>query len=477
LWLEAYTSEGFVAQGDTLRVNISVNDRAGAGIRLDDVMIDGKDSVFGTKLPPNRNVNFVKTIRIFSTQPITQPYWLLKPMEEGYYTVWDQMLIGEPDVEPAFLVSFGLTIEGEQFYFTRRVNYKYNDQVKGEQNQPLTVVPPATVYASPELLLMKSSEPEKKDVTVQATGNKKVEFRNGLVRLELEKKNLELRDSSGLLQKGQTKNYVFSVAPSEVGPKPVKAVPYVKFDTSSVNFLAMARIRYDHIPNINYFYTDWAKILPIELETYNHRIGYIVGAGDKVPEALEQMGYEVTLLTEKELARNNLKQFDAIISGVRAFNTNEWLEKYYDKLMAYVEQGGNYIVQYSQANNIRAKMGPYPFTLSSKRITDEKAAVTFLKPDHAVLNFPNKITQDDFAGWVQERSIYHPVNLDPKYETILRMNDPGEGPEDGSLVIAQYGKGFFTYTGLVFFRELPAGVPGAYRLIANIIALNRKKDF
>ncbi|HYO20919.1 MAG TPA: PIG-L family deacetylase, partial [Flavisolibacter sp.] len=180
-------------------------------------------------------------------------------------------------------------------------------------------------------------------------------------------------------------------------------------------------------------------------------------------------------LTEKELERNNLKQFDAIISGVRAFNANEWMGKYYDKLMKYVEDGGNYIVQYSQNNNIRSKIGPYNFTVSNKRITDENASITFLKPEHPALNFPNKITQDDFTGWVQERSIYHADNWDNNYESILRMNDPGEGPNDGSLIIAKHGKGFFTYTGLVFFRELPVGVPGAYRLLANLIALHKIK--
>jgi hypothetical protein len=189
------------------------------------------------------------------------------------------------------------------------------------------------------------------------------------------------------------------------------------------------------------------------------------------------MGYDVVLLTEKDLARNNLQQYDAIITGVRAFNTNDWMNKYYDKLMKYVQNGGNYIVQYSQANNIRGKMGPYNFNLSGKRITDENAAVTFLKPDHPVLNFPNKITQDDFKGWIQERSIYHADRYDTSFQPILRMNDPGESPDDGALIVAKYGKGYFTYTGLVFFRELPAGVPGAYRLLANIIALNRKKEF
>jgi hypothetical protein len=192
------------------------------------------------------------------------------------------------------------------------------------------------------------------------------------------------------------------------------------------------------------------------------------------------MGYEVTLLTDKELARNNLYQFDAIITGVRAYNTNEWMNRYYDKLMKYVEDGGNLIVQYNTSTNIgpvRAKIAPYNFNISRTRITDENAPVLFLKPSHAVLNFPNKISQDDFKGWIQERSIYHGVDTTNKFEAILGMNDPGEKQDNGSLLIAKYGKGYFTYTGLVFFRELPAGVPGAYRLMANLIALNNKKTF
>ena len=199
----------------------------------------------------------------------------------------------------------------------------------------------------------------------------------------------------------------------------------------------------------------------------------------EVPEALEQMGYEVTLLTDKELSRNNLQQFDAIISGVRAYNTNEWLNNYYDKLMKYVENGGNLIVQYNTSNNIgpvRAKIGPYNFDISRTRITDENAEVTFLDPNHQVLNYPNKITQNDFKGWTQERSIYHAGKRDTAFQSIFRMNDPNEQPDDGSLIISKYGKGYFTYTGLVFFRELPAGVPGAYRLLANLIALNHKKE-
>ncbi|MBO9660003.1 MAG: PIG-L family deacetylase, partial [Chitinophagaceae bacterium] len=239
-------------------------------------------------------------------------------------------------------------------------------------------------------------------------------------------------------------------------------------------------IHYDHIPFIAYYKAAVLQTSFVDLKIVNKRIGYIVGAGDKVPASLEQMGYEVVMLGDKELSRISLQQFDAIISGVRAYNTNEWLNAYYDKLMKYVQDGGNLIVQYNTSSNVgpvKAKIGPYPFNISRTRVTDEKAEVTFLKPDHPVLNYPNKITQQDFSGWIQERSIYHGSDWDKNFETILTMHDPGEKADAGSLLIAKYGKGYFTYTGLVFFRELPAGVPGAYRLLANIIGLNRKKAF
>jgi hypothetical protein len=218
----------------------------------------------------------------------------------------------------------------------------------------------------------------------------------------------------------------------------------------------------------------------IDAKIYNKKIGYIIGAGDKVPEALEQMGYDVTLLTDKELSRNHLEQYDAIITGVRAYNTNEWMNNHYDKLMKYVNDGGNLIVQYNTSNQIgpvKAKIGPYNFSITRNRVTDENAAVTILKPEHPVFNFPNKITDDDFKGWIQERSIYHASDTTGKFEKLIGMADPGEKSDDGSLIVAKYGKGWFTYTGIVFFRELPAGVPGAYRLLANIIALNKKKAF
>jgi hypothetical protein len=184
------------------------------------------------------------------------------------------------------------------------------------------------------------------------------------------------------------------------------------------------------------------------------------------------------MLTEELLSSDNLSKYDAIVTGVRAYNTNERLQIHYSKLMEYVNNGGNLIVQYNTNNRIgpvQAKIGPYPFTISRDRVTDEKAEIRITNKDHSVLNFPNSITPKDFEGWIQERGIYFATELDKNYETVFSINDPTEKASDGSLIISKYGKGNFVYTGLVFFRELPAGIPGAYRLFANLLSLPSNK--
>lgn len=480
LWAEAYSAQPYAVQGDSVRINFVLNDRLGAGIKMTGFSVNSFDSSYNVSLEKNRNLAFGKMFFIPNTQPVTQPYWLQQPMSEGYFNVTDQQLIGMADVQPAFTVTYHLRIDGADLSFTKPIRYKFTDQVKGELYEPLVVLPKYTLEI-PHRMNIARSPADWTEEFYYIT-------QRDLKGIQVFHNNLSAVESTEAISRGRRQivsaKPVINTDPANRHTGGASAsvdtslfIVHYYEDAAGTPAKELHSIRYDHIPYISYFTNAENRFQLIDVKTAGKKIGYIVGAGDKVPVALEQMGYEVTLLTEKELSRNSLDQYDAVISGVRAFNTNEWLNKYYDKLMKYVEQGGNYIVQYSQANNIRAKMGPYNFSVSGKRITDENAAVTFLKPDHPVLNFPNRITQSDFKGWVQERSIYHADNLDPHYETILRMNDPGEAPDDGSLVIAPYGKGFFTYTGLVFFRELPAGVPGAYRLIANIIALNRKKQF
>jgi hypothetical protein len=238
--------------------------------------------------------------------------------------------------------------------------------------------------------------------------------------------------------------------------------------------LVVNKIDYEHIPSLIHFSKEVQVTLPNDLKTTGKKVGYIVGAGDKVPEALEKMGFEVVELGKSDVQLDKLKQFDAVVVGVRAYNVFEWLNEKHADLMQYVQSGGNMVVQYNTNSFAgplgKMKIGPKPFVISRGRITEEDAAVRFVDPNNALLNFPNKITAKDFDGWIQERGIYFAENFSNDYQSVLSMHDQGEEDLLGSLIVRNEGKGRFIYTGLVFFRELPAGVGGAYRLFANLVS-------
>lgn len=481
LWLDVYTNEQFAVQTDSIRFNFQFNNRLGTKASIKGFSVNEFDTLMNGLLSKNKNVNFFKTFYVPVSKPVTQPYWLENKMEQGYFNVTDQTKIGIPDIEPSYVVNVKVEIEGEEFVLERPVKYKFTDPVRGELYWPLVVSPPALITPSESLkIVMNESGKIEGNVSIKAM---KRNFNGNLSILSAEKK-VPVEDIS--LNSGQislsNKGQVTSANYNAEKIKESEEVLFAVVDKNDGHFVASDKneIKYEHIPAINYFHDADVDIKLINVETYGKKLGYIVGAGDKVPEALEQMGFDVNRLNEKEISKNPLDKFDAIIVGVRAYNTVDWLSSYYEKLMKYVEDGGNLIVQYNTSNfisNIRSKIGPYDFNITRNRVTDENAEVTFLKPEHPALNFPNKITKDDFKGWIQERSIYDAVDPGGKFEKILSMHDPGENVDDGSLLIAKYGRGYFTYTGLVFFRELPAGVPGAYRLIANLIALNKKKAF
>ena len=483
LWIDVFTGEQFAVQTDSIRFNFQFNNRLGVNAGIKGFSVDGFDSLMNLPLTRNRNINFNKTFFVPSAKPITQPYWLENKMELGYFNVNEQAKIGIPDVQASYIVNIKMNIEGEDLDFSRPVKYKFTDPVRGELYWPLVVVPPVLITPSEGLkIIMNGNGNDKTSGSISLKGLKK-DFTGKIVALnESDMKPFANVSFSNQRIRVNSKNQTLGFDYNGKGIKSSANVLFAVTDTMGKNVIKSDRheLKYDHIPPINYFHDADVALKVVNVETYGKKIGYIVGAGDKVPEALEQMGFEVNRLNLKEIAKNPLDKFDAIIVGVRAYNTLDWIGNYYDKLMKYVEQGGNLIVQYNTSNfisNVRSKIGPYDFTISRNRVTDENAPVTFLKPEHPALNFPNKITQDDFKGWIQERSIYDAIDTTGKFEKILAMNDPGEKPDDGSLLIAKYGRGYFTYTGLVFFRELPAGVPGAYRLLANLIALNRKKAF
>jgi len=234
-------------------------------------------------------------------------------------------------------------------------------------------------------------------------------------------------------------------------------------------------INYPHIPLLLLQPPARLKAVCLNLTIRGRKVGYLPGAGDSVAQGLEDMGYNVTALTGADLTPEKLKAFDAVVIGVRAFNVRTDLVSQLPALFAYVEAGGNVIEQYNRpGRDLKTdQLAPYSLRLSNDRVTDETTPVTFLAPDHPALNTPNKITSADFDGWIQERGIYYPDQWDEHFTPIIACSDPGEAPLKGGLLVAQYGKGDFVYTGLVFFRELPDGVPGAYRLFANLVSLGK----
>jgi len=469
LFMEATTNSPYAVQGDSIKVTLTVNNRSGANIMNADAQVDTTYLIFDQL---KKNTNAVKTYTWF-IQPgtkITQPYWLESEMDKGSFNVTDQQLIGKAENDP-LSVNFSMMVEGKEFIFSKPVRYKYTDPVKGEIYQPVSLIP--SIYISNYSKIVFKKNNGVKDYSIrQAVIFKTSRYINNAdVNAYFEPKHEKLKwlisnskIESNLSQQPEIINY------------PVPSI-FLQFNDSVQQ---LRTIQYDHIPTINYFSKAKIKIVDFngDLKTEGNYAGYIPGAGDKIPEALEQMGYKVVTLKEADITPNNLRQFDVIVTGVRTYNTNEWMNNVYDALMQYVKEGGVLFTQYNTSNQIgpvRAKISPYPFTISRNRITDEEAKVNFLIPTHKALNYPNKITEKDFDGWIQERSIYNAENTDTAYRKILSMKDPGEKEQEGSLIIANYGKGRFVYTGLVFFRELPAGVPGAYRLFANLIANKRVK--
>lgn len=479
LFLDATTTGQFATETDSVRINFAFNNRLGVNAVLKAVNVDAFDSLMNISLAKNKNQLFSKTLLVPSSKPITQPYWLEQKMELGYFNVNDQQKIGQAEVDPSYTATIRLNIEGQDLSFTKAVKYKFTDPVRGELYEPLVVLPPV------EFDFVDANNFSINDSATKVQLHFKRNLKDSILyqfKINHTDKWYVDKDDFQYGTWSNPSNYVSSIfRPRLKGESGTEMISLILNNGKKPLFAGYRKyVSYDHIPYINYYKEATTKLVRVAFKTYNKKIGYIVGAGDKVPEALEQMGYEVTLLTDKELSKNGLDKYDAIITGVRAYNTNEWMNKHYEKLMKYVNDGGNLIVQYNTSNQIgpvRAKISPYNFDITRNRVTDENAAVTLLKPEHPVFNFPNKITQDDFKDWIQERSIYHASDTSGKFEKLIGMNDPGEKSDNGSLIVAKYGKGWFTYTGIVFFRELPAGVPGAYRLLANIIALNRKKGF
>jgi LmbE family N-acetylglucosaminyl deacetylase len=468
LWYEA-NAAGFVASpGADVKVNVNVVKRSDLSARLEKISFveASKDTVPNLVLENNQAVNLPFTVTLSKSTPLSQPYWLANPHEKGMYTVNDQQLIGKPEIAPAFAVNLTFDLEGQKFSFQTPVTFKRTDPVEGEVYRPFEIRPEVSANLSDKVYVFADQQPKEVSVLLKsalagATGEASLQLPKGWT---AEPKMIPFNLKNALDE--QTIRFKVS-APSEASDAVLKVWLKTKNGTFSQG---IRTVEYKHIPAQALYPPAEARLVKLDIKIRGTQIGYIAGAGDEVPAALKQIGYRVNVLSASELSRD-LSGFDAIVVGVRAYNTDDRLKYFRQELMDYVSAGGNLVVQYQVDRGlVTDEIGPFPFKLSRDRVTMEEAPVSFLKPSNPILNTPNKITTRDFEGWVQERGLYFAQSWDKTYEPILSSNDPGDKPMNGGLLLANYGKGTFIYTGYAFFRQLPAGVPGAYRLFANLIS-------
>lgn len=398
----------------------------------------------------------------------SQPYWLTEPHELGSYTVKDPLQIGTPENPPVLPIGVRLTVSGYDLNYQIPTTYNFNDPVRGEVKEPLVVTPPVMVNLAEAIQIFADSSPRKITARIIA----KADITHGKLHFvtqdgwKIDPETLDFTLKAGAEMKVEAS----LIPPASAGQSTLKAGLLVDGKTYDRGF---ERLEYDHIPVQTLFPIAEASLVSLDVKKAGERIGYIPGAGDEIPEALHRMGYAVETLTEQDMNQKTLSRYDAVVLGIRVLNTNSRIGFYFPALFDYAKSGGTVVLQYNTNGGLKTEnFSPYPLTMSRDRVTDETAEMRVLAPDHPVMNFPNKITAADFDGWVQERGLYFPSQWDPAFTAILSSNDPGEKPTDGSLLIARHGKGWFVSTGLSWFRELPAGVPGAYRIFANIVSLS-----
>jgi LmbE family N-acetylglucosaminyl deacetylase len=445
--------------------------RLGSRVPVTLLEIRSPEGTVGNGQPVSETGSVVRWDKVLPANTLlTQPYWLRKDGTAGMFRVDDPSLIGLPENPPAFPITYVFGIGGQQIELADEPVQMIEDSARGMTARRLDVIPAASVGFATDVVVFRPGATKEVDVDVSAHRD------NGAGTLALDAPRgwtvVPASRPVSASKAGNTGKYMFTItAPNTATTAIIGA--HVSIGDRTWN-TSRGAIDYPHIPRQLLQPVANFKAVSVDVATRGKTVAYIPGAGDDVPEALEQMGYTVTKIAAKSVTADTLRRFDAVVIGVRASNTSADLGAAMPALTAYAEGGGTVIEQYNQNGSLRnTVLGPYPLTIGGDRVTNEDAPVTLLAPDHPALNTPNKITPSDFEGWVQERGIYFPNSWDSRYTPILGMSDAGEAQLNGSLLIAKVGKGYFAYTGLVFFRELPAGVPGAYRLFANLISLGK----
>lgn len=472
LYLEAAVSEQTATANETIQVNIEAINRSNYPVTLTTIKLLPSNKVISIDktLVDNQDINENISLTL-NNASLTTAYWLTQKGSLGMYAVSDQELIGKPETPQPNKVVFNISFNRITVPITTDLVYKFTDRVAGEVYQRFEIVPPVSASIEDPVIIFASADPKVITVNVKAF----TADLNGVLSLNLPKgwSSSPKTQNIQLNQKGETHNYTFTLLPPAIQ---TEGILTTQVTVNGKNYTdKIVQIEYDYIPLQTLVLPSESKIVRLDIQKKGEYIGYIMGAGDAIPQSLEQIGYQVALIDPDKISPELLAQFDAVVVGIRAYNTVDVLQFKQPILIDYVANGGTMIVQYNTASRGGSldNLGPYPMEISHDRVTDENASVTFLEPNHPLLNFPNKITEKDFEGWVQERGLYFPSSWDDAYTPLFSLNDKGESPKKGSLLVTKHGKGYYIYTGLSFFRELPVGVSGAYRIFANMLSIGK----
>ncbi len=472
LYLEIAASEATAVPGDSLGLKLEAINRSPLEIRIDKLNFPAlqETSTHKTTLKNNQEFTQQLKVKLPADLPLSQPYWLELEQEKGMFVVENPNRIGMAENPAALEGELTLLVEGVPLTYKLPVIYKYTEPAEGEIYQPFTFVPAVSLNPKTDKLLFANDEPQELSIEVLAGREKS----SGTLSLALPPswKSSPASYTFDLQQEGESKTFRFLISPpkgqSEASLKAVATYEGKEYQRG------LELIQYRHIPTQLILPPAEVKLVKMKLATAGKKIGYLMGAGDEVPASLRLVGYQVEILKPEQLEVNRLTKYDAIVIGVRAFNTVEALKFRKTALEEYARRGGVVIIQYTTSFDlVDEAIAPFPLTLSRERVTVEEAPVKILKPEHPVFNTPNKITAADFEGWVQERGLYFASDWGAEWVPLLASQDPGEEPLKGGLLLAQVGKGYYVYTGYSWFRELPAGVPGAFRIFANLLSLGK----
>ncbi|MFC2134605.1 PIG-L family deacetylase [Bacteroidota bacterium] len=471
LWLGSYSSKSYSLQSKSIDITSSIINRSDISVTIDKISTTyaNVDSTLNRRLEKNKLFTKKQSIKIPADADYSQPYWLVSKHNGKIFEVNDTENIGLPKNKPELVTTFHVNINGLLIQYEEPVIYNWNDAVKGEQFSPFTIQPELSLKIYKSTYVFPNNDSKIIYTEIEANENNL----EGKIYLSVPEGWKVEQDHFlfNLVNRGDKQTYAFNISPA---PKALDGKVLLRAESNGKLFnQEIIKIEYSHIKPQVVLQQAKSKLIKLDINIVDKKVGYIMGSGDNIPDALTELGYKVDLLSDDDLDNMDLSIYDVIICGVRAFNARPRLTEQQNRLNKFVSDGGTWIVQHNtRFGNRTAQIGPYKFAANgSERISEEDADLVILKPEHPVFNFPNKISSDDFNGWVQERGLYFANEFDENMTPLLTGHDKNEPGRIGGLLYSAFGKGVFIYTGLSFFRQLPAGVPGAYRLFVNMISI------